>query len=367
MKRFLIFLFLFIPFSFFAQKKEKTDSYFQAEYFYGNILKHNKNVGYFLTGHPTGYILSYNIKSKGDKNWQNLFNYPDFGFSTAYQDYKNPILGKLYSLYAHYNFYLLPRNNKNQLLLRTGWGIAYNTNPYHKVKNPKNVAFGTKINSSTYLKLYYQRENIYKKIGLNAGLTFIHASNSSFKSPNTGVNVWAATVGLNYNLSTSIKLYEPKLKKEKYAERIKYNIKLSFGANESDYIGSGVKPFYVISAYADKRVGKKSAFQFGAEWMANYSLKEYIKIQNILNNEDSKKDFNRIGLLIGHELFISNISLETQLGYYIYYPFVFEGRIYERLTMKYYFKEQKKYFATIGLKAHAAKAETVAFGIGIRL
>jgi hypothetical protein len=364
----VFFILFFISNIIIAQKSDyKKHHYIQTDFFYGNILKHNKNVGHFLTGHPTGIILSYNIKSKDKKDWHQLYNYPDFGFSTAYQDYKNPILGKLYSLYAHYNFYLLPRNNKNQILLRAGWGIAYNTNPYHKVNNPKNVAFGTKLNSSTYLKLYYQKENIIKNMGLNAGLTFIHASNSSFKSPNTGVNVWAGTIGLNYNINAEIKDYEPRKPKEKYSEKIKYNFKISFGANETDFIGSGVKPFYVISAIIDKRINKKSALQFGTEWMANYSLKEYIKIRNILNNDKTDKDFNRIGLFLGHELFISKISLETQLGYYIYYPFEFEGRIYERLTIKYYFNEQKKWFASIGLKAHAAKAETVAFGIGIRI
>lgn len=367
MKILLKLLFYIFPILIFSQKKEKSGTYFQAEYFYGNILKHNKNVGHFLTGHPTGVIISYNLKSKGNKDWQQRFNYPDFGISAAYQDYKNPILGNLYSLYAHYNFYLLPRNNKNQFILRGGWGIAYNTNPYNKDTNPKNVAFGTKINSSTYLKLYYQRENIFKNFDINSGLTFIHASNSSVKSPNTGVNVWAATIGLNYQLNNNSQQYKPKKPKEKYSEKLKYNFKLSFGASESDYIGSGVKPFYVITSYVDKRINKKSALQFGAEWMANYALKNYIKIRNILTNEASHKDFNRIGLLLGHELFISNLSLETQLGYYIYYPFEFEGRIYERITLKYYFKERKKYFASIGLKAHAANAETVAFGIGIRL
>lgn len=367
--RYFLFIFLFTNITLLSQNKDdfSNNSDIQTEYFYGNILKHNKYVGHFLTGHPTGFIFSYNAKSKANKEWQNRFNYPDFGFSFAYQDYKNPILGDLYSLYAHYNFYLLPRNNKNQILLRTGWGIAYNTNPYNKKDNPKNVAFGTKINSSTYLKLYYQREHIFKQIGINSGLTFIHASNSSVKSPNTGVNVWAATIGINYNFNSKIKKYKPKKPREKYTEKLKYNFKFSFGANETDYIGSGVKPFYVITAYIDKRIGKKSALQFGAEWMANYSLKEYIKIRNILDNTNTKKDFNRIGLFLGHELFISQISLETQLGYYIYYPFVFEGRIYERLTLKYYLKKEKKYFVTIGLKAHAAKAETVAFGIGIRL
>ncbi len=55
----------------------------------------------------------------------------------------------------------------------------------------------------------------------------------------------------------------------------------------------------------------------------------------------------------------------AQFGYYVYYPIEFEGRVYERLGLKYYFND--KWFASVSLKAHAAKAETVAFGIGIRI
>ncbi len=363
MKKWLL-LFVF-PTLVFSQNETKN-SYIQTEYFYGNILKHNKNVGYFLTGHPTGFIVSYNFKSNGKKDWQQIYNYPDFGISGAYQDYKNPILGELYSIYGHYNFYFLPRNNTNQLVFRAGCGIAYNTNPYDKVTNPKNVAFGTKINSSTYLKLYYQRENIFKNIGINAGLTFIHASNSSFKSPNTGVNVWASTIGINYNLSNTKNEYEPRKPKEKFTEKIKYNFVFRFGANETDFIGSGVKPFFVLSAYADKRINRVSALQFGGEFLVNYSLKNYIDIRAIADSNYEKGDFKRASLLVGHELFISNISVITQVGYYVYYPVEFNGRIYKRIGLKYYFKN-KKHFASVSLKTHAAKAETVAFGIGIRL
>lgn len=366
MQKVLLFLFLGFSLLSFSQEKESSFSYIQTDFFYGNILKHNKNVGYFLTNHPTGFMMSWNKKTTGKNDWEQRFNYPDFGVSIAYQDYKNSILGELYSLYGHYNFYLLPRTNKNQLVLRTGWGIAYNTNPYDKVDNPKNVAFGTAINSSTYFKIFYKRENIIDRIGINAGLTFIHASNSSVKSPNTGVNVWATTIGLNYNLNDSSKIeYITSQEEKRYTEKIKYNFVFRFGANESDFIGSGVKPFYVISAYADKRIGRKSAIQIGADYYVSYMLKDYIEISHSINNDYEKGDFKRAGLFIGHELFINKLSLIVQAGYYVYYPVEVEGRVYERLGLKRYFNN--KWFASVSLKAHAAKAETVAFGIGIRL
>jgi len=366
MQRILILLFFSFSILSFSQEKESDFSYIQANYFYGNVLKHNKNVGYFLMDHPTGFILSWNKKTTGKNVWESRFNYPDFGVSMAYQDYKNPILGKLYSLYAHYNFYLTNRKSKDQLVFRTGWGIAYNTNPYDKVTNPKNVAFGTAINSSTYFKLFYKRENIINKIGFNAGLTFIHASNSSVKSPNTGVNVWATTIGLNYNLEDSSKIkYTPSKEEKKYKEKIKYNFAFRFGANESNFIGSGIKPFYVLSAYADKRIGRKSAFQIGGDYYISYMLKEYIKIRHSIDENYKIGDYKRVGVFVGHELFINKLSLITQLGYYVYYPVEVEGRIYERVGLKRYFNN--KWFASVSLKAHAAKAETVAFGVGIRL
>lgn len=360
-------LFLFLTTVIFGQSDQKQQTtFFQAEYFYGNILRHNDRVGHFLTNHPSGVMLSWNKKTTGKEEWQHRFNYPDFGVSAAIQDYNNPILGKLYSLYGHYNFYLLPRKNKNQLVFRVGWGIAYNTNPYDKITNPKNVAFATKLNSSTYLRAYYHRENIIKNIGLNAGLTVIHASNSSVKSPNTGVNVLAATIGLNYNFNEGKEItYHPSKEEKKFKEPIKYNFVFRFGANETDYIDSGIKPFFVLSAYADKRLNRKSAIQFGGEFHFTYSLKDYIDLSAIVDDRFEKGDFKRASVFIGHELFISKISIITQLGYYAYYPVVFEGRVYERLGLKYYFND--KWFASVSLKAHGAKAETVAFGVGIRL
>ena len=82
-------------------------------------------------------------------------------------------------------------------------------------------------------------------------------------------------------------------------------------------------------------------------------------------NIKGDEDYKRVGLFVGHELFINKTSIVTQLGYYVYYPFDFEGRVYSRFGIKRYFG--KKVFGALSLKTHAAKAETVEFGIGIRL
>jgi hypothetical protein len=70
-------------------------------------------------------------------------------------------------------------------------------------------------------------------------------------------------------------------------------------------------------------------------------------------------------LFVGHELFLNKVSLITQVGYYVYYPFPYEVRYYERIGLKRYFGD--KWYAAVSLKAHAANAETVEFGVGIRI
>jgi hypothetical protein len=369
----LFILFIFISVATFGQESETDSHYFQASYFYGNIIRHNKQVGQLLKDHPQGFILNWNKKNTNNTSWQH-YNYPDFGYSFIYQDFKNDNLGESYSLSAHYNFYLLQRSNPNNLNLKIGFGLGYVTNPFDKKTNPKNVAFGTHLNANFYLGLNYKREYIFDKLGLNAGLILLHTSNGSLKSPNTGINVWAATLGVNYNLdndeNTIIGLESRTLTKNKsvktdYNKNIKYNFNIQTGVNESDVAGLGAKPFFVFSAYVDKRLNQKSAIQFGSDLFLIYSMKDYIKLNAIVNENFKKGDFKRVGIFIGHELFISKTSLVGQLGYYVYYPVEFQGRIYERVGLKRYIN--KKWYATLNLKVHAFKAETIALGIGIRI
>lgn len=355
--------------SFVGAVGQVKSNYLQADVFYGNILRHNPDLNAFIQGHPTGFFISYNIKSFGEESWQERYNYPDFGYSFGYQNYHSEIGGDLLAAYGHYNFYFFNHSNKNQLIFRAGIGLAYATKIYNKETNNKNVAFGTHLNSSTYFKLYYQREHLFQHFGITAGLTFVHASNSNIKSPNTGVNIWAASAGITYDfLPENVEeTYKPSLESIRYSQPIKLNIAVRGGINETEVIGSGMKGFFVGSVYIDKRFNRKSAIQIGADLYISPIVKDYYNLMAVNPYKNFKKphDFSRVGLFVGHELFINKISVETALGYYVKYPIDFGGRIYETLGLKRYITD--KWFASVRLKAHLANAETVEFGVGIRI
>ena len=328
-----------------------------ASPFYGSILLHNPDISHLINEHPSGLILGFNRKTYGNEEWEELYNYPDVGYSFVYQDMNNETLGKNFGLYAHYICYFLKRN----LQFRVGQGIAYTTNPYDRDDNFRNNAYGSDFMSSTYLMLNFHRENIFRGLGFKAGISVVHYSNANVKAPNTSTNTFALNAGLTYDLDGGLsREYIITPNREKVTEPIRYNLAFRTGINESDIIGLGQHPFYIFSGYADKRLGRKSAIQLGTDVFFSNFLKELIRYQAISFPEygvQENDDYKRVGIFIGHELFINKMSVIAQLGYYVYYPFDFEGRLYNRIGMKRYFG--KKMYGAITLKSHAAAAEAV--------
>jgi len=345
-------------------EKEKKYSFIDFQYFYGSIIEHNPDIAHLITGHPEGFIVSYNNKTYGFNEWERYYNYPDWGFSLIYQNMKNEALGENVSIYGHYSFYFL----KRRLQFRIGQGIAFTSNPFDIETNFKNNAYGTTLLSTTYVMFNYSQQNIFKRFGLQAGISLIHYSNANIKAPNTSTNTFAFNVGFSYDMySEDFPEYIVKEEGKKFGEPIAFNAVIRSGFNESDVVGIGQFPFVVVSGYADKRVSRISSFQVGFDVFFSRFLKQEIEYQFISfpnSGLSGDEDWKRAGLFIGHELHFGRISAVTQLGYYVYYPYDFEGRTYFRAGLKRYFG--KKYFGSITLKSHAAKAEAIEFGIGIR-
>ena len=266
---------------------------------------------------------------------------------------------------GHYNFYFLSRH----LQLKIAQGLAFANKPYNKETNSKNKAFGTRVMANTNIGLSYDNQTLFKNIGFHAGLLFTHYSNGRIKSPNSGINTYLLNLGFNYDFTNDLKRNTDSIADTKsFKDKIHYNFVLRTGINESPIIRSGQYPFYHISFYADKRINRKSALQLGTELFLTESFKEYIKYFSVAypeKNIDANTDYKRIGLFVGHELLINKISLEAQIGYYVYQPFKKDIPVYDRVGMKYYFN--KNIFGGFTIKTHLFLAEALEFGIGYRL
>lgn len=356
-------LFLFFAIASFGQKSNPFAV--EASLLRGNTLPHTEDMYHLVNGHPEGFMLSIIKRTDGSKEWHQAYNYPDYGGYFLYQDFKSQPLGENYSVGALYNFYFLNRS----IQFKVSQGIAYTTNPYDKVTNSKNKAFGSRLMGNTNFGLSYVNQSLFKNIGFHAGILFTHYSNGRMKSPNSGINTYLLNLGLNYNVSEDFKRKpNTTLVKKSYQEPIHYNFVLRTGINENPIINSGRFPFYHIGFYADKRINRKSSLQLGTELFLTKSIQEYIKYYSVAYPEQNispNTDYKRVGIFVGHELMINRISLETQIGYYVYEPFKKDTPIYDRLGIKYYFT--KKLFGGFTIKTHLFLAEALEFGIGYRI
>lgn len=356
--------FLLLGFLVSAQKSNDSQTV-EVHFLRGNILPHSPELYQLITGHPEGVMVNYAHQTHGSEEWQTAYNFPDYGFYFLYQDFKNEILGKNYALGANYKFYFLNRH----LTLLVGQGIAMTTHPYDKYTNSKNRAFGSKYMGNTNFMLGYKKDRIIGGLGFEAGLFFTHYSNGRTQSPNSGINTYGLNLGLNYDFDSKASARRDSVVPMKqFSEPIKFNAVFRYGFNESQVIGSGQKPFYHVGIYADKRFNRKSALQFGLDFFATHSIKEYIKYRSIAyayEHVDADTDYRRAGLFVGHELFIHKLSIETQVGFYFYRPFKLDKPYYDRLGFKYYWTP--KLFTGVSVKTHGFLAEAIEYGVGVRL
>ena len=364
MKQYFFFVLLFVTSIFFSQENKETVA-FDVNYFKGNALPHTDDLNHLITGHPEGVMVSLFKQTHGDQEWQKVYNYPDYGVYFLHENFQNSILGQCYATGVFYNFYFL----KRKFMFKIAQGIAMTTNPQDKVNNSKNNAFGSTIMANTDFVFAYKKENVIDRIGFQAGLIFTHFSNGRIKAPNSGLNTYNLNFGLNYNLDKkAVREVDTIPVNLKFKEPIHYNFVVRTGVNESPIIGSGQHPFFHVGFYADKRLNRKSAIQLGAEVFFSNFYKDFIKYQSVAYPElnlDPNTDYKRVGIFVGHELFINRISLEAQIGYYVYQPYKYDIPVYDRLGMKYYFT--KKIFTGLSIKTHVFLAEAMEFVIGMRI
>ena len=334
-----------------------------ASYFYGTILRHNKDIAHLVTGHPEGFTLSYSKKTYGKERWQSVFNYPDYGLSLIHHNAKDERLGNTYGIYGHYTFYFFKRH----MTFRIGQGIAYATRPFDLEDNFKNNAYGSRLLSSTYMMLNYDQP-LTTTLAVQFGIQLIHFSNANFKAPNASTNTFAFNIGVQYKPRASTTPdYNEAAKEEALRGPIKFDLVLRGGLNESDFVGLGQHPFFVVSAMARKRLSFLSTVMLGSEYFHARFLEKEIAFLEVAfpNRVTPNTDFQRVGVFAGYQLHINRLSFLAQLGYYVYYPYDFEGRFYQRFGLQY--DISRKLYVSTTLKTHGAKAEALEVGIGFKL
>ena len=333
---------------------------------YGFLLSHHLELDIF-NAHFPAVEITLQRETWGTKRWEQAYNYPSYGISFWYSGLGGfDAIGSAYALYPTINF-PLTRSDKQSLHFKLGIGVAYLTNHFDRIENYKNFAIGSAFNFSASLYFDY-RHKISKQFTLSAGLGLTHFSNGSTKTPNYGLNILTATVGITGYLSKP----NPGLKKQFLPKHYPFEfdgsrfleMQFSTAVATKDMTEQLGERFMVYALYTNimARVSYKSKFGAGLDY--TYDESDVFILHKSMNQKPDLRDATKVGLSLAYELVISRVSFLFNAGMNVAGKERSEGDFFQRLTLKYHFTDN--WFANLALSTHLGKAEYIGIGLGYR-
>lgn len=344
---------------------------------YGFLIPHRPGMRHLVQGHVSTFELGYEIATRGRKEWEYLYNYPEYGVALYYANLGNKeVLGQAIGFIPYIN-YPLYKTDKFSLKLRTGAGMAWVTQPFKQEENHKNIAIGSPLNSLvTFLGEAEYR--LTQGLSVSTGLTFNHLSNSAAVTPNLGLNVPSVHLSLKGHFNTNAVYGKPVIDEStqlsalvddpyplsEFKKAHNYFVLANIGYKEI-YPPEG--PKYLASALSflyRYQYCRKAALTLGADVFYSTSIEPRYNLEN----EDQIENQLQIlqpGISFGYTQNMGKIDIYLTEGIYLYSKYKGDGLIYTRLGVRYFINEQ--WLAAIALKAHAAKADYFEYTIGYRL
>jgi hypothetical protein len=147
------------------------------------------------------YSAEFSIQKQtnGERERDQLFNYPEFGVTFLYTTLGNKeAFGNEAALFGYFLTHFV-RRERFQFNQQFGLGLGYATRIFDLENNYMNVAVGSHFNLHFNYKLGVSMQ-VGQRVSLNSGLSFNHYSNANMAEPNLGVNFLTAYLGTHYTI-----------------------------------------------------------------------------------------------------------------------------------------------------------------------
>ena len=351
--------------------------FIEGVYQRGNFMQTHEAMADVLDHKYNAFEYKVGVKTNGTQAWQKIYRYPTFGFGFYGADMGTEVLGNPRAVFG---FISVPigRWKKFHLDYDLGAGLAYDWNSYDSINNPYNFAIGAEksVYFSLGLKSYLR---ISKRIDASLGVEFRHFSNGATHTPNLGLNLIGADIGLRYNFNP-IKNYTKAID-ENYQPPIRATyiepvISEHIPRNEINiFYGPGFKttdannyssPYYFTSTFAIeymRKINLKRKLGIGLDFMYDQSLRE-----RVTDRDYEFSDQFLLGAHASFDLDVARFSLYAALGAYLYKrDSNVLGAYYLRVGLKYNITKDDKLWAMVALKTQDGFiADWIEWGIGYR-
>jgi hypothetical protein len=336
--------------------------YFETKVNYGFIIPHHIEMWGISKGYFPSWELSVFRQTDGRHDFHYMRNYPQIGFSYQYTDFGgSEILGVMNAFLPVIKIPVFSKNG-GKFLFSMGAGLAHLTNKFHPVENYRNLTIGSYFNAAVKFELAFQQK-ISNRVYLNAGISMLHVSNGSVKTPNYGLNIPLLNGGFQWKLSSRPIQYL--IPEKLIRKKGKFNFRAMVSLASKQIISLPGKDFGVLAAsgtflYYYKNTARIS---IGADLIYDNATRYKMESEAIPTdhwNKIAKKGFS-----FGHEWVFSNLAIFVNMGYYFESPLDDENMVYHKIGVNYTFF--KHLIAGINLQTHWAKADFLGFGLGFKI
>ncbi len=385
-KHFLFFS--LFPFMAFAQSEKKSSKdifsnlSIQGMYQNGYVFPTNDFVkGINGESEKISDFQTFSIKiakqTIGKSQWEQLYNYPDYGIGVSVYDFHNP--EEIGTPIAFYGFLNAPFKRWNKLTFNyeIGFGATFNWKSFNPLTNKYNIAIGTgqSFLIDAGLNLQY---NLTKHFDIESGFTLTHFSNGSLKKPNFGLNTIAPKISLKYNFDERpifIKQEIPEYKKENEWLISVFGGKKNviFDSVNIDVIEKfeGVNfPVFGVSTTINRQISYKSKIGIGMSISYDGSINAQVAVDaNELEAVDGPfRDKVQVSIYPSYEFVINRFSLILQPAFYIYRKKLINQSpvFHQRIGIKYHFSDN--FFAGITLRDYKFHiSDFIEWNLGYRI
>jgi hypothetical protein len=353
-------LFLFVQVSAQDTIPEKNIPQLSVSMYGGKVFAHHDIMKPLVNKPYIGNELNIAFQTTGSKYYQQLFNYPVYGFAIYSGHYNKKELGDPFAVFA---FLEMPfyRNKKSVLGTRWAFGASFNLNEYDSVANPQNIAIATDLNVYIDFTLQY-KYRLTDRMLIGAGIKAQHFSNGAIAHPNLGLNMVSAEVNLTYLPWQKFNGFK-RLQPEPVDKKNDVTLMTGVGFRGKGEKYPGISHFNsTVSLSFNRRVSFKRKFGIGIDFFYNEAFKDRYLEKNQTATFDKLVSQS---IFVGHEMLVNRFVMAVQLGFYTYQKTKNVLPYYERVAFRYYFVPNS--FINVSIKAHNAKADFIEWGIGFTL
>jgi hypothetical protein len=324
------------------------------------VIPHHNEMWQLTDGFFPSYEVSLVRQTVGKNYYTYLRKHPRIGLTYRYSDFGgSPYLGTSHSLMPFISLQVF--RERNFLLdFRFALGVGYLTKKYHHTENYKNRAISTHFNASVNFQLQ-AKWHLSTVTDFTTGLSMLHLSNGTLKTPNYGLNIPGAFAGFYFKLNRKqINYQQPDTLILKKGQR---NFRIFSGIAQKEVIDHWEEKFPVYTAEMafTQYYNNMNRYLIGID--VNY---DESSIKALESQGDSTKNIavlSKVGLVAGHEWVFSKFIMTFAIGHYLYNQNQSDKLIYNKIGLSYYFT--KNIYTGLILKSHYAKADFLSAGIGL--